>query len=179
VADILNLPNRGGKVKYELDVDAINFIHNKYGIIQGSAPIEEAIKMLKQNKAANEDFLRSWLMIAILTFLCPPTSLGISPKCYKTLVDLSNVKNLNWCQFVVDQLKDATKKIDKKNSMRGCIPLLVILYADSLDLQNIQIPTDIPRILAWSRKLLDQVQVIKLDTNCDGSFGKLKACKNR
>jgi hypothetical protein len=97
VADVLNLPNRGSKVKYELDVDAINFIHNKYDVIQGSAPkIEEVIKMLKQNKAANEDFLRSWLMIAISTFLCPPTSLGISPRCYSALVDLSSIKNLNW-----------------------------------------------------------------------------------
>jgi hypothetical protein len=38
VADILHLPSRGAEVKYELDVDAINFIHNKFGILQGSAP---------------------------------------------------------------------------------------------------------------------------------------------
>src|SRR6185437_12434219 len=42
VDDIFSLLNKGGKVKYELDVDAINFIHIQYCIIQGSAPkIEE------------------------------------------------------------------------------------------------------------------------------------------
>ena len=84
VDDIFSLLNKGGKVKYELDVDAINFIHNQYCIIQGSAPkIEEVVEMVKQNKVANEHFLMSFLMIAISTFLCPPTSLGISRRCYQ------------------------------------------------------------------------------------------------
>ncbi|XP_039805252.1 uncharacterized protein LOC120669546 [Panicum virgatum] len=173
VANILNLSDKGDEVKYELDVDAINFIYSKYGIIQGQAPrIEEIMERIKQNKRVDEDFLRSWMMIAVSTFLCPPTSLGISPRCYPALLDLTRVNKLNWCQFVVDQLKEAVTKMNKQNSVRGCILLLVILYVDSLDVGNVQIPTTKPRIAAWSRKLLDQV--IKLDTNRDGSFGKLK-----
>ncbi|PUZ50779.1 hypothetical protein GQ55_6G087200 [Panicum hallii var. hallii] len=175
VADILHLPTKGAEVKYELDVDAINFIHNNYSILQGSAPkIEETIKRIKNNKDANKDFLRSWLMIVVSTFLCPPTSLGTSPRCYPSLVDVSRVKKLNWCQFVVDQLKVAAKKINMKNSVKGCI-LLLIIYADSLAVENVQIPATIPRIVAWTRKLLDEV--IKLDMNPDDSFGKLKWCR--
>jgi hypothetical protein len=35
-------------VKYELDVDAINFMHNIYGVIQGQAPeIEEMMNRVK------------------------------------------------------------------------------------------------------------------------------------
>ncbi|PUZ44447.1 hypothetical protein GQ55_8G099500 [Panicum hallii var. hallii] len=166
----------GKDFKYELDVDAINFIHNKYGILEGSAPkIEEIIKRIKNNKDANEDFLRSWLMIAVSTFLCPPTSLGISPRCYPSLVDVSRVKKLNWCQFVVDQLKVAAKKINTKNSVKGCILLLVIIYADSLAVENVQIPATMPRIAVRTRKLLNEA--IKLDMNHDGSFGKLKWCR--
>ena len=47
-----------------------------------------------------------------------------------------------------------------------------ILLADSLAVPNVQIPDTSPRIAAWKRNLLDEV--IKLDTNRDGSFGKLK-----
>ncbi|KAG2629464.1 hypothetical protein PVAP13_3KG468401, partial [Panicum virgatum] len=119
VARIFNLPNKGGKVMYELDVDAINSIQSKYDTIQGSAPkIEQIMEMLKNSKTADEDYMRGWLMIAISAFLCPPTSLGISPRCYPALVDLSAVKKLNWCEFVVNQLKDAAIKINKKNSVR-------------------------------------------------------------
>jgi hypothetical protein len=126
IADILHLPSKGAEVKYELDVDAINFIH-KYDILQGSAPkIDEIIKRIKNNKDKNEDFLKSQLMIAVLTFLCPPTSFRISPRCYPSLVDVSRVKKLNWCQFVVNQLKVAAKKINTKNSVKGCILLLVV-----------------------------------------------------
>ena len=114
VANILNLPDKGDEVKYELDVDAINFIYSKYGIIQGQAPrIEEIMERIKQNKRADEDFLRSWMMIAVSTFLCPPTGLGIRPRCYPALLDLTRVNKLNWCQFVVDQLKEAARKMNK------------------------------------------------------------------
>ena len=47
-----------------------------------------------------------------------------------------------------------------------------IIYADSLAVPNVEIPTTMPRIAAWTRNLLDEV--IKLDTNRDGSFGMLK-----
>jgi hypothetical protein len=47
-----------------------------------------------------------------------------------------------------------------------------ILYVDALDAPSLKIPDITPRVAAWSRKLLDEL--IKLDTNNDGSFGKLK-----
>ena len=56
VADILDLPNGGDQVKYELDVDAINFMQNKYDIIHGSSPkIEEIMERIKKNRSANEN----------------------------------------------------------------------------------------------------------------------------
>ncbi|CAL4897756.1 unnamed protein product [Urochloa decumbens] len=171
VADILGLPDMGETVRYELDVEAINFILDKYNVQRGFAPkIGTIVNRVKENKEANDDFLRSWLMLAVSTFLYPPTSMGISPRCYPALVDLSKVKDLNWCQFVVDQLKDASSKINKKNSVRGCIQLLAVLYADSLEVQKVQPPPTKPRIAAWTRKMLDIV--IKEGTNRDGSFGK-------
>ncbi|KAG2581484.1 hypothetical protein PVAP13_6KG036835 [Panicum virgatum] len=109
-------------------------MQSKFSIIQGSAlKIEQVLEMVKQNKNADEDFLRCFLMIAISTFLCPPTGLGISPRCYPALVDLSAVKGLNWCQFVVDQLKVAAMKINKKNSVKGFFnssePFFIFLHS--------------------------------------------------
>ena len=61
VADILDLPNGGDQVKYELDVDAINFMQNKYDIVHGSAPkIEEIMERIKKNRSANENQVGSW-----------------------------------------------------------------------------------------------------------------------
>jgi hypothetical protein len=127
VAEILGLPNHGHPVRYELDVEAINFIHDRFNLDKGTTPkIESIVERIKANKVANEDFLRSWLMLAVSTFLCPSTGLSISPRCYPSVIDLSSVKNLNWAQFVVDQLKDSASKFDKKNSVKGCVLLLVV-----------------------------------------------------
>jgi hypothetical protein len=127
VSHTLGLTDSGKEVKYELQAKAIKFIHDKYDIVFGTTPRIEAIcERVRKNKEANEDFMRSFLMVAISTFLCPPTSLGISPRCYPELVDLSRVKHLNWSQFVVRQLKDAASKINKKASVRGCILVLVV-----------------------------------------------------
>ncbi|CAD6220545.1 unnamed protein product [Miscanthus lutarioriparius] len=144
VCRAFGLPNNGDEVKYELDVGPINFINGEYGIDEGTTPtVESILERLKENKISNDDFLRSWLMIAISTFLCPPTGLAISPS-----------------------LKTQQPKWAKEDLLRD------ILYVDSLLVDNVQIPSTMPIVAAWSRKLLDQV--IKLDTNCDGSFGKLK-----
>jgi hypothetical protein len=127
VSHTLELIESGEEVKYELQEEAIKFIHDKYNIVFGTAPRIEAIcERVRKNKEANKNFLRSFLMVAISTSLCPPTSLGISPRCYPELVDLSRVKHLNWSQFVVHLLKDATSKINKKASVRGCILVLVV-----------------------------------------------------
>ena len=132
VAEILNLPNKGAKVKYELDVDAMNFMISKYDIIHDSAPkIDDMIERIKKIRSPNEDFLRSFLMTAVSTFLCPPTSLGINPRCYPALVDLGSVKKLNWCQFVVDQLKEVSRNLNKKNTIRGCLLVLVVSFFHS------------------------------------------------
>jgi hypothetical protein len=127
VAEILGLPKGGHPVRYELDVDAIDSIHERFNPAKGTTPkIESIVERIKGNKVANEDFLRSWLMLAVSTFLYPSTSLSISPRCYPSIIDLSSVKNLNWAQFVVDQLKDSALKFDKNNSIKGCVLLLVV-----------------------------------------------------
>ncbi|OEL30054.1 hypothetical protein BAE44_0008928, partial [Dichanthelium oligosanthes] len=45
-------------------------------------------------------------------------------------------------------------------------------YINSLELGSLQVPTTKPWIAAWDRKHMDEV--IKMDTDNDGSFGKLK-----
>jgi hypothetical protein len=123
---ILGLPNSGGEVAYDHQAEAIKFISTKYNIDQGTAPkIEEIFRRVKNKKDANEDFVRSWLMLAVSTFLCPTTTLHINPRCYPDIMDLDRVKDLNWTKFVVKQLKDAGSKLNTKGS-KGCVFVLVV-----------------------------------------------------
>ncbi|KAK3154118.1 hypothetical protein QOZ80_2BG0186340 [Eleusine coracana subsp. coracana] len=170
---VFELPNKGDKVLYDFNVEAINFIHEKYQIDNAKAPTVKAIvTRLKDNKEPNEDYLRSWIMLAVFTFLSSRTSLSISPKCYPAVVNLSRLSKLNWCQFVIESLKSSVLKMRKRSSVGGCLLLLAVLYLDSLAVNDLQIPSCNPRIAAWNKKLIDKV--IKLDTNRGGGFGRLK-----
>ncbi|KXG29390.1 hypothetical protein SORBI_3004G029800 [Sorghum bicolor] len=173
---ILGLPMGEDEVKYEFNGSAISFINEKCSFDNGRSPaITTITERLCANKEANDDYLRCWLMVAISTFLCGSTALCISPKCYPSLVDLSKVKELNWCKFVVDTLKGSVGKMHKKDSVLGCLYFLSILYLDSLEVGNIQVPEKQPRVAAWNMKLINKV--IKMDTNTNGTFGKLKLKK--
>jgi len=172
VQRILGLPAGDAKVDYELNGSAINFINSKYGFREGKAPsITQIADKIKGNKAADDDYLRFWLMLAVHTFLCPTTSLSISSRCYPALVDLSKITSLNWCQFVVDSLKKSVLKMQKRNSVQGCLLYIVVLYLDALSVTNLNIPDSLPRISVWNKNLINKV--LRLDTYRDGSFGKL------
>ncbi|TVU20769.1 hypothetical protein EJB05_30365, partial [Eragrostis curvula] len=159
-------------VKYDMDGDAIDFIHNKYGVEGGVAPrITPFIQKLAANKECDDDFLRSWLIVAICTFVCPTTSLGISARCYPSVVDVSAVKNLKWCDFVVDQLRISRNKMNKRNSVKGCVFFLLLLYLDSLE-HDLEISNCKPRLGAWNKQVMEKV--VQMDRNDDGSFGRLK-----
>jgi len=72
VQSIMDLPNNGDEVKYELDVNTIDFIQAKYKIARGKAPrIGAIVKRVQSTTSASDDFLRSWLMLAVSTFLFP------------------------------------------------------------------------------------------------------------
>ncbi|CAN6288774.1 unnamed protein product [Urochloa humidicola] len=171
---VLGIPNGGGDVKYRLDEDAMSFMSDKLGASSGRYwPTVSSIEnSLKQMKSADEHFLRMFMVLVISSFLCPTTSLRISPRCFPPLVDIKSIRELNWCKFVVEQLRRSVSAYGRKgkNSVPGCLFYLVILYLDSLDTHDTQIPDGTPRISAWDRKLV--TKVLEMDMKDNGSFGK-------
>ncbi|XP_025792544.1 uncharacterized protein LOC112873726 isoform X2 [Panicum hallii] len=167
-------PNGGGDVKYCLDEDAIAFMFDRFGVSGRYSPTVKSIEnSLKHMKSADEHFLRTFMVLAVSSFLCPTTSLRISPRCFLALVDIGSIRELNWCEFVVEQLRKSISAYGRKSSVSGCLFYLVNLYLDSLDTRDIQIPDGAPRISAWNKKLVNKV--IEMDMKDNGSFGKCLA----
>lgn len=166
---VLSIPKGGRDVVYGLDEDSISFVLDKYGVssMPSIVSLEDSIKLMKQ---ADEHFLRTFMMIALSTFLCPNSGLKVSPRCFPSLVDISKIGELNWCQFVVEQLRKCVSSYGKKRSVGGCLFYLVILYLDSLDTRDLEIPSETPRVSVWNRELIDKVMA--MDMKNDSSFGK-------
>ncbi|KAE8786355.1 hypothetical protein D1007_39802 [Hordeum vulgare] len=166
---VLGIPNRGRDVVYGLDDESIASVLDKHGVDSppSMASLEKSIQLMK---SADEHFLRTFIMLVLSSFLCPTSSLKVSPRCFPALVNIGSIKELNWCKFVVEQLEKGVSSLGKKNSAGGCLFYLVILYLDSLDVRGMEIPDGTPRVSAWDRKLMDKV--IEMDMKNNGSFGK-------
>ncbi|KAJ1296248.1 hypothetical protein BS78_01G285400 [Paspalum vaginatum] len=168
---VLGIPNSGGDVKYGLDADSIAFMTDKFGVSSRYSPTIMSIeKSLKEMKSADEHFLRTFMVFVISSFLCPTTGLRISPRCFPPLVNIGSIRELDWCKFVVERLRKSVSAYGRRISVPGCLFYLVILYLDSLDTCDTQIPDGTPRISVWNKKLVNKV--IKMDMKNDGSFGK-------
>lgn len=99
VQRVFYLPNRGQKVRYKVDKDTTRRFRETFNIHGDSHPqITTWTKMIKDMGARTDDtFFMAWLAVAFNTFLAPTTTLRLSPKCYKLVLDHQNLKNTNIC----------------------------------------------------------------------------------
>ncbi|SPT17037.1 unnamed protein product [Triticum aestivum] len=73
-------------------------------------------------------------MYLISAVFSPTTSLCPSNKCFPIPAKLKDVKNMNWCKFIVDFLHDA---FSNKMYQKGCRLHLLLMYVDRLDLSTV------------------------------------------
>ncbi|EEC84075.1 hypothetical protein OsI_30360 [Oryza sativa Indica Group] len=125
---------------------------------------EESVKSVHDDK-----YLRMWIIYAISSVLAPTTATTVRPRCYPSVVDAGNIKNLNSCKFVISTLQKATKA--GKNTNSACLLYMMILYLDSLSFKNLNVPVEGYRATVWTNELINQA--ILADTSADGSFGAL------
>lgn len=113
--------------------------------------------IVKMNGASDDIFLHAWLAVAFSWFLAPTTSLSISPRCYTAILHTSAIKDTKICDFVIDQLRLAFMGFgDKKKVVCYCVFHLVILYLDSLDVDE-PITATLPRARIWNADLITKV----------------------
>lgn len=172
VHKVLGIPMGREPVVHELSIDAISFMLDQLGIQNGTQPkIVDIEKELAGMNAADERYLRLWLMYVICSVLAPTTGTRVSPRCYPSLLDTRRIPALNWCRFVITMLIKAAKDKDKKNIFKACMPFLMIFYIDSLDIKNMEVNKRGKRICVWTNKMVKTA--VALDTLEDGEFGML------
>ncbi|KAM0841938.1 hypothetical protein ACQ4PT_058695 [Festuca glaucescens] len=166
---VLGIPCSGRDVAFRMDEKSIAFVLDKHGVTKPPtvASLEKSIRLMR---SADEHFLRTFMMLVLSTFLCPNSSLKVSPRYFPSLVDVGSIKELNWCKFVVQQLENCISSPYDKKNVGGCLFYLLILYLDSLDIQSLRIPDGTPRICGWDQKLLNKV--IMMDRKNRTCFGK-------
>ncbi|CAM0875330.1 unnamed protein product [Alopecurus aequalis] len=175
--NVFGLRNEGRRIRFELVPEDIAFMNEEYGIANGTSPkFKDWIELIGgMNGVADAKFLRAYLAAALSCFICPTTKSSISPRCYSAVRDLDQARSSNICQLAIEHIISETKNMcSKKNSVCCCLYHLVVLYLDSLQVDEpIPSATECPvRAATWSNQLIQAV--IQKDTKPDGGFGRLR-----
>ncbi|KAL6903437.1 hypothetical protein ACP4OV_004250 [Aristida adscensionis] len=128
-------------------------------------------RLLNNVDMSNEDVMVCFMIVALNCFLCPNSSLYPSVKYLGIFDDVFNLRNLDWCKFILEWLLAAIKSFNKGNkfgkeklTLRGCLYFLTVYYLDCVDFGHRQVPPGIPRIVFWTDSMirtysdLDQVR---------------------
>uniref|UniRef100_A0A0E0LBL8 Ubiquitin-like protease family profile domain-containing protein n=1 Tax=Oryza punctata TaxID=4537 RepID=A0A0E0LBL8_ORYPU len=164
VKSMLGIPMGDKDVSYEMESEATEFVLNLLGINDGISPSLTSLGIqLEKLKLADDKYLRMWIIYAISSVLAPTTATTVSPRCYPSVVDAGNIKNLNCASL--------SYLLCKKLLKLGRIPTQHILYLDSLLFKNLNVPVEGYRATVWTNELINQA--ILADTSADGFFGTL------
>lgn len=85
---------------------------------------------------SDDDFIRCFMVVALATFLCPTSNTKPSTKYMGALVNVEELKQLNWCRFVHEwelmYIKKYQKEKLKQNrtmmTLGGCIYHLAVCH---------------------------------------------------
>uniref|UniRef100_A0A0E0LY82 Ubiquitin-like protease family profile domain-containing protein n=1 Tax=Oryza punctata TaxID=4537 RepID=A0A0E0LY82_ORYPU len=173
VKSVLGIPMGDKDVSYEMESEATEFVLNLLGINDGMSPSLISIGIqLEKLKLVDDKYLRMWIIYSISSVLAPTTATTVSPRCYPSVVDAGNIKNLNWCKFVISTLQKAAKA--GKNTNSACLLYMMLrssfqhegtrLFGSNLDFSTF-INSNVPNTMQQQEK--DRI-VITVQNLCEG-----------
>lgn len=129
--------------------------------------LEDRIPTLDQG---GDEFKQLFVMHAVSSFLAPTSNRTADLRIAKAIDDVEQIKNLNWCKYVLEKLCEGVKSYQKGEIQNccGCILMLEIIYFHRLRFRNVELSTSLPLIQHWNDELIrDRIKKEKLSK----SFG--------
>ncbi|CAL5035886.1 unnamed protein product [Urochloa decumbens] len=135
-------------------------------------------KLLKDDISDEDELVRSFLIVALATFLCPNASPYPSTE-YLPLVAVKSAEKWDWSKFVHYWLFKQIRKYHSRKkkpqhqtrTLGGCLYLICVAYLDFLAFgPHDQLPSTLPRITVWKKDMIKQFS--ELDRVDGNVFGK-------
>ncbi|CAL4930323.1 unnamed protein product [Urochloa decumbens] len=137
-----------------------------------------ANKLINHEPLSDVDIFICFIMVALHSFLCPNASIVPSYRYFGIFDDIENVRDFDWCGFVLSWLIEHIKQYKKKKaksinnsegSLGGCIYFLAVLYLDFVDFGPRRVSNAIPRISVWKGNMIRTYS--NFDLKSRGQFG--------
>ncbi|CAL4891926.1 unnamed protein product [Urochloa decumbens] len=136
-------------------------------------------KLLKDDISDEDELVRSFLIVALATFLCPNASPYPSTEYLLPLVAVKSAEKWDWSKFVhywlfkqIHKYHSRKKKPQHQTrTLGGCLYLICVAYLDFLAFgPHDQLPSTLPRITVWKKDMIKQFS--ELDRVDGNVFGK-------
>ncbi|TVU42995.1 hypothetical protein EJB05_09424 [Eragrostis curvula] len=179
VKKVLAIPNGQTPIDGKGTFESYEFFKSQIQFDGSAATVPELCSFITEDLVGN-DFARVFMLLALSSFLCPNTRGVTSCRYYPALMDVSALKYLDWCSFVLDWLVSYIKKYQqlrgKKSNVTigGCGLLLVICYLEFLCAPEVNLGQNLPRLGLWSSRTVQAVTYLDSFSDLDTSFGKLQ-----
>ncbi|RVW50228.1 hypothetical protein CK203_087985 [Vitis vinifera] len=123
------------------------------------------------NLPIGEEFRRCFIYYACATLLAPTSRIDGCRNLWHTIHEDGFRNDVNWGQFVVDQLVEGIRRFKQGNNVwvHGCILFLQLHYVMKFKIPSVDVPLTAPLLSAWSDELIKE----RLSTEISefGSFG--------
>ncbi|KQJ88331.1 hypothetical protein BRADI_4g17111v3 [Brachypodium distachyon] len=115
VFEVLGIPKGALPVIYQYDSVSVKYVLDLLEVEDGRQPKISDIETR---------------LTKMVCFLAPTTGVRVSPKCYPSLVNVSQINKLDWCRFTINILIQ-TAKAKNKNCFKACMPLLMVIAREA------------------------------------------------
>lgn len=116
-------------------------------------------------------FKRLFLMLMATCLIEGSSNSYVQPKLLINFEDLTTIKDLNWCNYVIKVLieQKGNWAKNKNNHFLGPISFLVAFYVDRVIIGLRKVPKKFPTVQSWSSKLLRERESLEISKGCFGS----------
>ncbi|XP_059596428.1 uncharacterized protein LOC132254559 [Vitis vinifera] len=123
------------------------------------------------NLPIGEEFRRCFIYYACATLLAPTSRIDGCRNLWHTIHEDGFRNDVNWGQFVVDQLVEGIRRFKQGNSVwvHGCIIFLQLHYVMKFKIPSVHVPMTAPLLSAWSDELIKER--LSAEISEFGSFG--------
>ncbi|KAK9725547.1 hypothetical protein RND81_05G152600 [Saponaria officinalis] len=155
VYDIFMIPGEGGmkvdamsltKKNYP-DMDKVDAMRTKFGVGPADdVPLEAIYAAMLKLKDGGDDFKRYFVLYAMSSFLAPTAHNQVDYRLVRVVDDVDNIKNLDWCCYVLDKLGSVVETYKRRNTKNvgGCMFVLQLVYFHRLVWRGRKEPADLP-----------------------------------
>ncbi|XP_021758734.1 titin-like [Chenopodium quinoa] len=122
----------------------------------GKKTATKIVPIEKNMGEANEIFVIDFIVLAVNCLMKCSQSIHCHYKFLHSFRDCYEIKEFNWCKYVLDSLIDTSSdwKNNTKGFYKGPLPLIMLFYFDRVQRKNISPPRTPPLICVWNKDMV-------------------------